>query len=1594
LGGAMPFFPRNGRSSARFQKMRSKEGGGDSEMDNFSDAGASDASRTNSAFSDNGRRDGGTRAVVDAPMIGLLKRRAGLRTNKLGAWLAEELSADASVRTLLPDSEAVALSAPQERGITYGELKRWLGRVTMRPLMQKPDNLRVAVAVQNGLTCAMAMLLTISDGCACPVDPNAAPVELEKDITHVRASAVIVDVAQGPAHLAARVLGLPCAMIVADEDRGLYKLVPLESDGATSPTSTKADETGEPTTTGTKLDDTALVLGTSGTTGSKKLVPFTLRTLLVGAGCIIEGWELSYRDCGLNMMPLHHVGGLLRNLLAPLLSGGRMYCCPVFDPAAWWDHVETRGITWYYASPAMHRAILAEGESREKRPLNLRMACNAAGPLAPQLAHDLRQRFGCAVLPSYGMTECMPATTPPVDFSDPAPTTSGTPCGPEVGIVSDSGEFQPPEGVGHIVLRGPPVFSEYEGDPEATAKSFWVGDGWFDTGDMGYLDKAGWLYVTGRVKEVIKRGGETVSPAEVESAAIGHDDILECAAFAVPDSQLVENIGLAVVLSPGPRLGLPRLHAYMRGVLRPGSWPQLLLYVDKLPKTSTGKVQRLLLAKACQDITIRQEDRWRDRCFVLNSEGVAEKAGGPDIGQPATDLLMNTFGPTRTVMIGKYLVSYAVGSEQVSKLKLLFRQLDDVSKPDAVVQMAGPTLPRVLPEPRRSDFLAQRPYLAPKTREEIIVCDIWALVLQQDVRTISVDQDFFEIGGTSLLVGRVASELRKRFGRPIPTKLVFDHRYIGTLAAAIAVEIADQETGGSDQATSSVFAARSDSTGRDSEPLLLGTIAGSDHTSTNPMVLVLQLFPTVVFPVLTRMTTYVVFLLLLNYSCVYMGVADDVTKTPTVCWYFTLFFLRYVKAFVFPWFGIILKWVLCGRMRGGRYQIWSSIYVRWWLTSQALNYFGGGAFTWTPWLLTVYLRLLGADVDGSAKITTGITDNGLAAADLLKVGARSMVDTKFLKVATLDAGYLLLSEVRIEDDVSVGVDTVVHGGATIQSGATLGPWTSSYERDDSDNRFRRFNKLTFPQPSFFRRWFIGYPIFFGISLLSALPHLVIKQYVVCGPRWISADRHWFMNAVYSLTEPHRVLAWCFADAVQHCLEPLLYVSLVVMVKRNVVGTFVEGNYASSDRGRFKQWFMALILPLKTLKDFAQLVGPHYSGMTQFYRAMGAKVGKRIFWPGTPFNCVDYDLIKVGDDVVFGSRSTLQCSDNECSRPVIVKSGTMVADGCLLLPGTVLNKGAMLGSGSLADGSKYPEDSIWVGNNRGAAVQLLSRPNTSSESIRPFGKAVYEGRATHTIINWRVLMCIGIAMRSIFSILKPTHGWMALLVFRMVADAIGMEFFTLWQALPYLVLIYMACNLVLSCVLLFADICAKWMLVGLRKPGSYPWDTDPYCKRWKLYTQFRDAIHGETNLLRGMGGSWYITQYFRFLGADIGKDACLYPQGASPMMTEPELITVGERACVESASLVAHLNTFGTLELNPIRIGDLCTVRDKSRVSSGAEMLRGSVLLERSLAMPGDVLPEFAVWQGYPNRSQSWLPGSQADKMSTMSTISGPLDHEA
>ena len=280
-------------------------------------------------------------------------------------------------------------------------------------------------------------------------------------------------------------------------------------------------------------DEHALLLYTSGTSGKKKLVPYSLSMLIIGVGCIISAWDLNERDVCLNMMPLFHIGGIVRNVLSPLLSGGSVIPCSAFDPVLFWDLIfhstaaviDTdnatgsadkllcnngpvfRPVTWYYAAPSMHHAILIEALNRTTpHPIaNIRFIANAAGALLPSLADSLRRTFNqAAILTGYGMTECMPISSPPINASGSYPIgTSGKPIGPDVIICDDDSVPLPARGCGNIYIKGLPCFAGYENDPSANEESFFTVNGvggWFNTGDCGYLDENGYLFLTGRSK--------------------------------------------------------------------------------------------------------------------------------------------------------------------------------------------------------------------------------------------------------------------------------------------------------------------------------------------------------------------------------------------------------------------------------------------------------------------------------------------------------------------------------------------------------------------------------------------------------------------------------------------------------------------------------------------------------------------------------------------------------------------------------------------------------------------------------------------------------------------------------------------------------------------------------------------------------------------------------------------------------------------------------------------------------------------------------------------------------------------------------------
>lgn len=417
------------------------------------------------------------------------------------------------------------------------------------------------------------------------MNPGNTDEELKADLTRIHTKAVLVPADVSPDRVSAfESCGIRVLKIKPRAPCGVFDIEGKPAEAAIRNPS--------------GVRDAILILATSGTSGTKKIVPYTLETIVIGAACVAASWALGPSDVNLNMMPLFHVGGIVRNLLAPLLTGGSSILCRGFDPGLFLDLADSKRATWYYAAPTMHHAVLQQWTLRSPPPrINFRMIGNAAGGLLPSLAQQIQETFHCTVLPSYGMTECMPITAPRMDYKLDRPGTSGRAVGPELAVMDDAWRPVAPMAVGNIVVRGPPVFGGYEADEKANSSAF-NADGWFSTGDMGYLDQDGYIYITGRSKEVINRGGEIISPFEVEEALAQHPRIQQVLAFSALHDTLQEAVGVVVVPKAGKmRPDLPELHSFLGHHLHPSKWPITIVYMDDLPKNQTNKALRIGLAE-------------------------------------------------------------------------------------------------------------------------------------------------------------------------------------------------------------------------------------------------------------------------------------------------------------------------------------------------------------------------------------------------------------------------------------------------------------------------------------------------------------------------------------------------------------------------------------------------------------------------------------------------------------------------------------------------------------------------------------------------------------------------------------------------------------------------------------------------------------------------------------------------------------------------------------------------------------------------------------------------------------------------------------
>ncbi|MFD8918877.1 FadD7 family fatty acid--CoA ligase [Streptomyces sp. NPDC059569] len=352
----------------------------------------------------------------------------------------------------------------------------------------------------------------------------------------------------------------------------------------------------------------ALVLFTAGTTDRAKMVPLTHANVAASVRGICAGYELGPADATVAVMPLFHGHGLLAALLAPLAAGGCVLLPAQgrFSAHTFWDDVRAAGATWFTAVPTIHE-ILLERAPREypgPRVAPLRFVRSCSAPLSAATGRALERTLGVPVLSAYGMTESTHQATsqrlpgrgaPGSGSGAPESGSVGRTTGVDLRIVGPDGKDRPPGAVGEVWVRGPTVTRGYLGDPAETARGFT--DGWFHTGDLGSLDRDGELVLTGRIKDLINRGGEKISPEHVEDVLSGGPGVAEAAVYPVPDATYGQRVGAAVVTRDGAAPDADRILAYCRARLAPYEVPDRLEITRALPHTVKGALDRKAVAE-------------------------------------------------------------------------------------------------------------------------------------------------------------------------------------------------------------------------------------------------------------------------------------------------------------------------------------------------------------------------------------------------------------------------------------------------------------------------------------------------------------------------------------------------------------------------------------------------------------------------------------------------------------------------------------------------------------------------------------------------------------------------------------------------------------------------------------------------------------------------------------------------------------------------------------------------------------------------------------------------------------------------------------
>jgi acyl-CoA synthetase (AMP-forming)/AMP-acid ligase II len=440
---------------------------------------------------------------------------------------------------------------------------------------------RIAMALANGLPAIVCFLAASAAGTAAPLNPGYREEEFRFYLDDTGARLLVLP-SEG-ADEARRAAGGTVPVMTVSCEGGRVRL---------------SGETGARSAPPPAAGDVALVLHTSGSTGRPKRVPLAHGNLAVSVGNVIRTYRLTPEDVSLCVMPLFHVHGLVASLLATLATGGTVVVPPRFNALGFWRVVHDHGVTWYSAVPTMHQLLIARvkgGERPDTGRLRFIRSCSAA--LSPDTMATMEQSFAVPVLEAYGMTEAshqMASNPLPPGARKPGSVGPGT--GVRIAIMDKEGRLLEDGQHGEIVIQGPNVITGYENNPEANTVSF--SNGWFRTGDQGFLDADGYLTLVARIKELINRGGEKISPREIDEVLLRHPAVAEAVAFGVPHRMWGEEVAAAVVLRDHAGCTDAELVSYCRDHLAEFKCPKKIHLTQTIPRTATGKIQRRAVAAA------------------------------------------------------------------------------------------------------------------------------------------------------------------------------------------------------------------------------------------------------------------------------------------------------------------------------------------------------------------------------------------------------------------------------------------------------------------------------------------------------------------------------------------------------------------------------------------------------------------------------------------------------------------------------------------------------------------------------------------------------------------------------------------------------------------------------------------------------------------------------------------------------------------------------------------------------------------------------------------------------------------------------------